>query len=483
MTVVVTHSTPADGSFSSTGAAAWNADHTLSGVGTLAEQNANTVAITGGTINGTTVGGTTAAAGAFTTLSASSTVSGTGFSNYLASPPAIGGTAPAAGTFTTLTSNTQTNLSSTVNIRNGGTVTAITGTSAGVYSAIPTVTISAPTTTGGVQATATTAVQVQSGPTINVAGTGYAVNDTLTLVGGTFSQAAVYTIATISGSGVATTTLTTAGTYTVLPTAPIATTSSGAGTGCTLTPSWGVKTTSFTITNAGSGYVEQPTVTFSSGSAAAYATVGAIPTVRTLGSAISFVTPSSEVFRIIDASPSAANYLSLESGGGGVIFRTAGVGTNLPIGYVTKGTGQHSFTTAGSATNVQMQVTHTASAVNYIQVTGAATSANPVISAQGSDATVNLSFQRKGNGNFQFLGPVILGSNAVNYLLASGAASGSSPSVAVAGTDANIDLTLTPKGTGNVRFGTYTANMALTIQGYIEIKDSGGTVRRLAVIA
>jgi hypothetical protein len=41
-------------------------------------------------------------AGAFTTLSASSTVSGTGFSNYLASPPAIGGTTPAAGNFTTL---------------------------------------------------------------------------------------------------------------------------------------------------------------------------------------------------------------------------------------------------------------------------------------------------------------------------------------------------------------------------------------------
>jgi hypothetical protein len=48
-----------------------------------------------------TVGATTANTGAFTTLSASSTVSGTGFSTYLASPPAIGGTAPAAGTFTT----------------------------------------------------------------------------------------------------------------------------------------------------------------------------------------------------------------------------------------------------------------------------------------------------------------------------------------------------------------------------------------------
>jgi hypothetical protein len=46
-----------------------------------------------GALNGT-VGATTANTGAFTTLSASSTVSGTGFTNYLASPPSIGTTAP-----------------------------------------------------------------------------------------------------------------------------------------------------------------------------------------------------------------------------------------------------------------------------------------------------------------------------------------------------------------------------------------------------
>jgi hypothetical protein len=45
------------------------------------------------------IGGTGPAAGAFTTLSASSTVSGTGFSNYLLSPPPIGTTSPAAGSF------------------------------------------------------------------------------------------------------------------------------------------------------------------------------------------------------------------------------------------------------------------------------------------------------------------------------------------------------------------------------------------------
>jgi hypothetical protein len=71
-------------------------------LGTISSQDASNVTISGGSINGTTIGASSASTGAFTTLSVSSTVSGTGFSTYLASPPAIGGTAPAAGKFTTL---------------------------------------------------------------------------------------------------------------------------------------------------------------------------------------------------------------------------------------------------------------------------------------------------------------------------------------------------------------------------------------------
>ena len=58
MTVTVAHSTPADGTFSASGATAWNANHTLTGVGTMAEQNANNVNITGGSITGVTGVGT-----------------------------------------------------------------------------------------------------------------------------------------------------------------------------------------------------------------------------------------------------------------------------------------------------------------------------------------------------------------------------------------------------------------------------------------
>lgn len=82
------------------------ANTAVSGLGTMSTQAASAVVITGGSINGTTVGATTASTGAFTTLSATSTVSGVGFSAYLASPPAIGGTAAAAITGTLITAST-----------------------------------------------------------------------------------------------------------------------------------------------------------------------------------------------------------------------------------------------------------------------------------------------------------------------------------------------------------------------------------------
>ena len=95
--------------------------------------NFSSVAITGGSINGTTIGSSTASTGAFTTLSASSTVSGTGFSTYLASPPAIGGTTAASGSFTTLSGSTSTTTpivqsSGSLLLNTNGTTTAVSYT-------------------------------------------------------------------------------------------------------------------------------------------------------------------------------------------------------------------------------------------------------------------------------------------------------------------------------------------------------------------
>lgn len=72
----------------------------------------------------------------------------------------------------------------------------------------------------------------------------------------------------------------------------------------------------------------------------------------------------------------------------------------------------------------------------------------------------------------------------VNNLTVKSAASGGAPQLEASGTNTSIDLQLTPKGTsGRVRFGTLTATADAPITGYIEIKDAGGTVRKLAVIA
>jgi len=74
----------------------------ISGLGTMSTQNANSVAITGGAINGTAIGGSVAAAGAFTTLGGTTITASTQFSGPgtgltgTATSLSIGGTAALA---------------------------------------------------------------------------------------------------------------------------------------------------------------------------------------------------------------------------------------------------------------------------------------------------------------------------------------------------------------------------------------------------
>jgi len=351
--------------------------------------------------------------------------------------------------------------SSGVNISNGTTVTAITRTNAGSgYTGIPAVAISAPTTAGGVQATATVAMEPNT-ITIASGGTGYTLNDVLTFVGGTIgSQSTQVTVTGVSGGVITSVNQTRFGRYTGLPTNPISVTG-GTGSGATFNCVY-VIAPDFTITNAGSGYVEQPTVTFSGGGgsgAAAYATVGSTPVVRTLGSAMDFFTPSGRQFSVSEqfsAGSVAANWIQVSGRGAGAgpTIASQGADTNINLLYVAKGTGAHVFTTASGATD-QLRVTHTASAVNFVQVTGAATGANPSITVQGSDAARSLNIGSKGttfvilanNGTVPHFSAGGTGS-AVNYLNARGSATGSGPQLEVVGADTNIPLVLQPKGTG-----------------------------------
>jgi len=346
-------------------------------------------------------------------------------------------------------------------LSNGNTVTAITGTAGGSYTVVPTITISAPTTAGGTQATGTVGM---AGLTISLAsgGSGYAIGDTITLTGGTFTQAIVLIVATLSGSAVATFTTNNFGTYSVLATNPISQgSSSGAGTGATFNvTAWQVRTTAYTITNAGSGYVEQPTVTFSSGSATAYAVVGSGSIVRGLGTTTSFYTPSGELLRLNDLLQSTPAYTQLEGTSTALNYRAQGAQAGIGFNFVSKGTiaNAFAFSTGSSIGTYQFIVSHTNSAVNYVQATGGTTGNGPTISFNGSDASVGgfistkagggLSFMSQGGVNRQFR--IEGGVASVNYLQVVGSLSGSGPSLSSLGTDSNIDLSLVAKGSGNV---------------------------------
>ncbi|CAB4132865.1 hypothetical protein UFOVP250_1, partial [uncultured Caudovirales phage] len=191
--------------------------------------------------------------------------------------------------------------SSGVNISNGGTVTAVTRTATGsVYTSSPTWSASAPTTAGGVTATgATTIGFIGASTSISNGGTGYTVGDVLTVVGGTFTTACQITVTTVSSGVITGISISNAGAYTVAPTSPVSITG-GTGSGATFAHT-GLGVITITIGNAGSGYIEQPTVTFSGGGgsgASAYATVGGTTILRSIGASGStqffdFYTPQS----------------------------------------------------------------------------------------------------------------------------------------------------------------------------------------------
>jgi hypothetical protein len=119
----------------------------VSGLGTMSTQNANSVAITGGTLNGVTIGGTTAGAITGTTITATTfNGAGTGLTGT-ASALSIGGSAGSATTATTAT-NLANGAAGSVPYQTASGVTAMLATGTGVlvggttpsYSTAPTLT-------------------------------------------------------------------------------------------------------------------------------------------------------------------------------------------------------------------------------------------------------------------------------------------------------------------------------------------------------
>jgi len=82
-------------------------------------------------------------------------------------------------------------------------------------------------------------------------GTGYAVGNTLTVAGGTFTTAAVLTVTAVSGGVITGVNVTTPGAYSVLPANPVSVTG-GAGSGASFHLFWAQTPASYTVNNGDS---------------------------------------------------------------------------------------------------------------------------------------------------------------------------------------------------------------------------------------
>jgi hypothetical protein len=343
-------------------------------LGTMAQQDANAVAITGGTINGVPLGTTTPAAGTFTTLTSTGQANiGTGFARYLI---ATGSASGSPGMYAT-----------------GGSLTFSGGGGAGVnfYSNL------------------FTALQ------LNVAHTASAVN---------FVQA----------TGAAT------------------------GSGPVFSAQGSDTNIDLNLTPKGAGVVVATGGTLQAGTTGSNGNLnlgGVNVGLRSAYSANVFgmYTNNAEQMRIGNTA-SAVNFLQAAGGatGNSPNISAQGSDANINLAYSGKGTFGHAFYT-NNFNQLQFAVSHTNSAVNFVQVTGAATGGRPLVSVQGSDTNINVGVLAKGSGVVYLqsgLGASLEASATgnANYFSMVGTAAGTDPVLTVKGSDTNIDLVLSPKGTG-----------------------------------
>ena len=133
-----------------------------------------------------------------------------------------------------------------------------------------------------------------------------------------------------------------------------------------------------------------------------------------------------------------------------------------------------------------LRVTPVASAVNYWDFRGSSAGNSILAFALGSSTNIGMTFVGKGTGETFFsnngANQFAIGAtaSAVNYLQVTGGAAGNATVLSAQGSDTNIDLALTPKGTGVLKFGTHTVGI-LAQSGYITIKDAAGNTRNLLV--
>lgn len=184
-----------------------------------------------------------------------------------------------------------------------------------------------------------------------------------------------------------------------------------------------------------------------------------------------------EVMNFISAA-SSVNYLqsSASATGTPVSISALGSDSNIGINYIAKGTGRHSFLANGGTT--QFYIGNVASAVNQLNVTGAATGNSPILAASGSDTNINISYVAKGSGTHNFTGQII--GNLTGTV--TGSISGNAATATALQTARTIGG-VSFNGTANITVASATGGFTITNGLSLNGSSSGSTTINAAAVA
>lgn len=170
-------------------------------------------------------------------------------------------------------------------------------------------------------------------------------------------------------------------------------------------------------------------------------------------------------FRVADQA-SSVNYAQITGGAttAGPTLSAQGE-TNVPFNIASSGTGAINLITGG---NAQVSISNTASAVNKIYLSGGATAGTVQIAALG-ETNAPISFSSSGAGRIDFLSGffsnvqfrVTHAASSVNFLSVTGAATGANPSISAS--------------SENLLFGSGSAIATTATAGYVMFPSCAGT--------
>ena len=168
----------------------------------------------------------------------------------------------------------------------------------------------------------------------------------------------------------------------------------------------------------------------------------------------------------------------MKTGSYGIYFPDTYIGTQEPAAALYLGNSKINMAEYVGSTFNNQDLWHNGGSLffRYSNTTNRILQESSNVVALTGDTTIT----SNGNNAVRFNGAA----SAANWLVISSAAAGGAPAIFPSGlsSDANVDIELRPKGTGRVWVGEWTSNADAAVSGYITVKDSTGTLRKIATI-